>query len=230
MKLKKAAAVVSAFAVTAALCVPATALAADTDTATSETVASATAKESVITGTIAVTTLSVSVPTKAAFTIDPTITVTNDAAGTTAQLTNVPTNYSVTNNSAVPVYAYISKCEITKGAGMTGTPTLVTATSGLSTDNAVMFAVKDDAGKPANFDAADNWLTAAADLKYYPIKDNGKLAAQKMKDGAADPSQTDNKATMSFYGQTTTGWVDGDTFTVKPTFTIATQDPATPTA
>lgn len=220
MKLKKAAAIALAFATTAALCVPATALAAASDTATFEdgTIESSTAntKDSVITGTITATKLSVSVPTKAAFTIDPTITAT----AVDTQLTNVPTNYAVTNNSAVPVYAYISKCAIAKGADMTGTPTLVTAASGLDTANAVMFAVKDADSKPVDFATVTDWLTAGDSLKYYPIKDSGKLAAKGPSDATGDA------ATMSFYGQTTTGWADGDSFTVTPTFTVATKDPS----
>lgn len=220
MKLKKAAAIALAFATTAALCVPATAFAADA-TFEGGTIESTTAntKDSVITGTITATKLSVSVPTKAAFTIDPTITATADAAGTTAQLTNKPTNYKVTNDSAVPVYAYISKCTIAKAGATTGTPTLVTATSGLTTDNAVMFAVKDDTSKPKDFATAADWLTAGSTLKYYPITGNGKLAAK-------GPSDTNGgSATMSFYGQTTTGWATGDSFTVQPTFTVSTTDP-----
>ena len=200
MKKSKIGACALALATAAAICVPGTAL-ADPVAAGSKTLEAAGTSDSIITGTITATKLSVSVPTTAAFTIDPTI----EATTTSAQLTDVPDNYTVTNASAVPVYAYISGCTMSTGS-------LVTAASGLSTDKAVMFAVKDSA--PANFDAPGDWLTTTPGT-YYPIKDNGKLAAKT------------GTATMSFYGQTTTGWSNGDTFTITPTFTITTSDPDT---
>lgn len=207
MKMKKLGACAIALATATALCAPAAAFAADgTVTAPGGT------SSSTITGTIAATTLSVSVPTAAAFTIDPTV----EATTVNSQLKSVPDNYTVTNASVVPVYAYISGCAVAKGADMTGTPTLVTATADLSTANAVMFAVKDDTGKPTDFDTPTDWLTTTPG-KYYPITANGKLAAKN--DTATD------EATMKFYGQTTTGWTNGDTFTITPTFTIAVTDP-----
>ena len=218
MKKSKIGACALALATAAALSVPSLAFAAG---ATSSTVAVAGDTPSTITGTITATKLSVSVPTTAAFTIDPTI----EAAAVDSQLTDLPDNYTVTNESAVPVYAYISSCSINKGVGMSGDPTLVTATSGLSDDYAVMFAVKDAASKPANFSTADDWLTTAPGTYYaFNADGHGKLATQKAATAAGD---TSNAATMSFYGQTTTGWSNGDTFTIVPTFTIATKDPAT---
>lgn len=220
MKMKKLAICALSLATAAAMCAPVAAFAADAGTTE---VKAAGTSDSTITGTISATTLSVSVPTTAAFTIDPTV----EATATNTQITNVPTNYTVKNASAVPVYAYISKCAIAKSGSMTGTPTLVTAATGLTAANSLMFAVKDDASKPTNFDTAADWLTAATDLKYYPFgsADHGKLAAQKMKNGSPDAGQTDNAATMSFYGQTTTGWADGDEFVITPTFTVTTSDP-----
>lgn len=214
MKKSKIGACALALATAAAICVPGMAFAADATITDDAVTADKGTSNSTITGTITATKLSVSVPTTAAFTIDPTITATDDTAGITAQLTNVPTNYTVTNKSVVPVYAYISGCTVTKAGTTAGDPTLVNATSGLSTDYAVMFAVKDADSKPADFKTSGDWLTTTPG-KYYAIKDNGKLAA---KTGAA---------TMSFYGQTTSGWSNGDSFTVVPTFTITTTDPAT---
>lgn len=221
MLKKKFGACALALATAAAVCVPGTALADPVAVGTSEMTAAGDAA-STITGTITATKLSVSVPTTAAFTIDPTITATNDAAGVAAQLTNVPTDYTVTNSSAVPVYAYISNCAI---SATDGTPALVTKADGLTADKAVMFAVKDAASKPANFATEADWLTTAAG-KYYAFNaaEYGKLATPKAATAAGDSS---NAATMSFYGQTTTGWSNGDTFTIVPTFTITATAPET---
>lgn len=207
MKMKKLGACAIALATATALCAPMAAFAAD---ATITPGKGAGDTDSVITGTIAATTLSVSVPTAAAFTIDPTKAADN----VSSQLTDVPTNYTVTNASVVPVYAYISACGIAKAGTTAGTPTLVTAVDNLTTANSVMFAVKDATSAPEDFTKPADWLTTTAD-KYYPITANGKLAA---KNGAA---------TMSFYGQTTTGWTNGDSFTVTPKFTITATDPTT---
>lgn len=218
MLKKKFGACALALATAAAVCAPGVALADPVAVGTTE-VNAAGDTASTITGTITATTLSVSVPTTAAFTIDPTV----EAAAVDSQLTNVPTDYTVTNSSAVPVYAYISKCVINKGADMTGTPTLVTKTADLATNNAIMFAVKDTASKPADFATEDDWLTTTAG-KYYAFNatEKGKLATPTAATAADD---TSNLATMSFYGQTTTGWSNGDTFTIVPTFTITATAP-----
>lgn len=219
MKMKKLGACALALATAAAICSPAAAFADATITGDAVTTVGG-AKESVITGTIEATKLSISVPTAAAFTIDPTIAATDDVDGTISQLTNVPTNYTLTNKSAVPVYAYISGCTIAAAGATTGTPTLVSATSGLSADKAVMFAVKDSTSAPKDFKTADDWLSTTPG-KYYAFNaaDKGKLADKTANDKS-------NEATMSFYGQTTTGWSHGDSFTIKPTFTIAVTQPA----
>ncbi len=214
MKKSKIGACALALATAAAICVPGTAL-ADSVAAGSKTLEAAGTSDSLITGTITATKLSVSVPTTAAFTIDPTIEATDPST----QLTDLPTNYTVTNASAVPVYAYISDCTIAKAGTTAGNPTLVNKTADLATDYAVMFAVKDSA--PANFDTPGDWLTGAGTYYAFNAATHGKLAAKSAADKASDAS---NVATMSFYGQTTTGWSNGDTFTITPTFTIATTD------
>ncbi len=208
MKKSKIGACALALATAAAICVPGTAL-ADPVAAGSKTLEAAGTSDSLITGTITATKLSVSVPTTAAFTIDPTIEATNPST----QITDASTNYTVTNASAVPVYAYISDCTIAKAGTTAGNPTLVDKTADLATDYAVMFAVKDTASAPSNFTTDSDWLTGAGTYYAFNAVDHGKLAAKT------------GTATMSFYGQTTTGWSNGDTFTITPTFTIATGDP-----
>ena len=216
MKKSKIGACALALATAAAICVPGPAL-ADPVPAGSKTLEAAGTSDSTITGTITATKLSVSVPTTAAFTIDPTIEATDPST----QLTDVPTNYIVTNASAVPVYAYISDCTIAKAGATAGNPTLVDKTADLATDCAVMFAVKDAASAPSGFDTEGDWLTGAGTYYAFNAATHGKLAAKSAADKASDGS---NAATMSFYGQTTTGWSNGDTFTITPTFTIATTD------
>ena len=207
MKKSRIGACALALATAAAICVPGTALAAPA-AAGSKTLEAAGASDSTITGTITATKLSVSVPTTAAFTIDPTVEATDPGK----QITDASTNYTVTNASAVPVYAYISNCTIAKAGATAGNPTLVKKTADLATDCAVMFAVKDAASAPSNFDTEGDWLTGAGTYYAFNAATHGKLAAKT------------GTATMSFYGQTTTGWSNGDTFTITPTFTIATTD------
>lgn len=211
MKMKKLAASALALATAAAICAPAAAFAADV-TSTDATAPGDT--DSAITGTIKATTLSVSVPTKAAFTVDPGKTA---AAGEGGQYAS-PTNYTVTNKSVVPVYAYVSKVAATDVSLVAAPADVKAATNAGDKDAKIMFAVKDAA--PTDFNTAGDWLTTGTS-KYYAFNAStfGKL-------DAAGGSNAD--ATMKFYGQApSTNWTEKQTFTVTPTFTITTTDPST---
>lgn len=217
MKLKKAAAIALAIATATAICVPSAAFAADEPTATIPGSANVTAPDgsadSTLTGTIKATTLSVSVPTAATFNVDPGKAV---AAGADGQFTS-PSNYTITNASVVPVYAYVSKVTAT-GVALTDDKAQVSKASTAGGDDAkIQFAVKDAA--PADFDTAADWLTTST-AKYYAFNaaTKGKLEA------GSDTPQT---ATMAFYGQAPSeNWTNGQTFTVTPTFTVTTSEPA----
>lgn len=216
MKLKKAAAIALAFATAAALSVPATALAADptaTVPGTPNVTAADGTMDSTLTGTIKTTTLSVSVPTAATFNVDPGKAA---AAGDGGQFES-PTNYTITNKSVVPVYAYVSKVTASKVALTDDKGAVAKATTAGGADAKIQFAVKDAA--PANFDTKADWLTTTTS-KYYAFNaaNTGKIEAG---------STTPQSKTMKFYGQVPSeNWTNAQTFTVTPTFTISATVPA----
>lgn len=209
MKMKKLATCALGLAVAAAICTPISAFAAglDDSTTSADSTAAGTS-DSTITGTIKATTLSVSVPTAAAFNVDPGATVAADGGQFAS-----PTNYTITNKSVVPVYAHVSKV-VASGATLVDEVANVSpASTAGAADAKIMFTVKDAA--PTNFDTTADWLTTAT-TKYFAFNavDKGKLDA---KDG------TNAAATMKFYGQApATNWDEAQSFTITPTFTIST--------
>lgn len=229
MKKQKLGALALSIVVASALCVPAMAIAAPVTDATLDAsttngaVTAAGDSQSILTGKIKVTTLSVSVPTAATFNIDPSIAATD--AGT--QFTS-PTNYKITNSSVVPVWAQITNVAVAGSSTGSGVVAL-TATEASVSGTTMMFAVSDsiDPATDLAFNEVSNWLTAG-DLSSAPYSafnkaGGGKLAAN---DGALNG---DDEATMYFYGKmdnTYSGWADGDSFTITPTFTIATTAPS----
>lgn len=219
MKMKKLAASALALATAAAICAPAAAFADGLDDstvipATPNVTSAGGATDSTITGTIKATTLSVSVPTKAAFNVDPGAAAKAGEGGQYAS----PTNYTVTNKSVVPVYAYVSKVAVTGVSLVDASANVKPATNAGDSDAAIMFAVKEAAAAPTGFDTAGDWLTTTTS-KYYAfnVANNGKLDAA---------GGTAAAATMKFYGQApSTNWSEAQTFTVTPTFTISTTAP-----
>lgn len=222
MKKSKLGACALALATAAAICVPATAFAADAPSATdpANVTASGGTQSSELTGTINATTLSVSVPTKATFNVDPTATA---AAGSYDGSTHKhgqfesPTNYAITNNSKVPVYAYISGV----ATPTTGTVTDLSLTKKTAevTSHAIQFAVAGTGGPTLALDAEAGWLdTATAKYFAFNATGHGKIAA----------GDTGNSAGMDFFGavsDTAGAWAQGDTFVVQPTFTVTATDP-----
>ena len=225
MKKTKIGALALSVALASAICVPATAFAVantdgalDTDTTSSPVTSTTGTSDSVLTGKIKVTTLSVSVPTAATFNVDPSIAATD--AGT--QFTS-PTNYKIVNNSVVPVWAQITNVAVT-GTSTGGDTVALTDTDANVADATMLFAVSDsdDPATDLVFGTTGNWLTSGALGTAYSAFNktgDGKLTATDGADGGTD------EATMYFYGKmdnTYTGWADGDSFTITPTFTIRT--------
>lgn len=213
-----------ALATAAAICVPGTAFAVDAPTATDPAAPNATASgdemPSELTGTINATKISVSVPTKATFNVDPTVAAGVDADADNAHLHGQfesPTNYQIVNGSKVPVYAYISKVDLPT-SGTVKDLSLTKKTAEVK-DHAIQFAVVGAGGPTLALDAEAGWLDAST-AKYFAFNADahGKIAA----------GDTGNSAGMDFYGavsEAAGAWAQGDTFVVQPTFTITTTEP-----
>ena len=168
---------------------------------------------STLTGTIKVTSISVKVPTAAAFLINPNAKTTGDDVN---RITDQSDAYTITNTSTVPIDVRITNVTTALGSGTTGTPTtLVNKADALSGARTVMFAIRKDGDSiPTNasgdsakwFDPAANYTTAPYNVCDTPT--DGTLAAG-------------GTLKMKLYGATTTGWANNETFTVIPTFTIS---------
>ena len=179
-------------------------------------------------GQIDATTLSVTLPLKAGFNIDPTIYTEDNV--TTQIGGKQSAQYKIINNSAVPVYVYISQVGTNKdkdGAAYAGAVTdmkLVTTKEGLSASHSVMLAVKDatvdvSAIKPGTGDTGF-WLEekgAGDTYKYMLNGDKGKIAAKT--------GSTPTELNLKVYGLTKTGWNHQDKFAVTPTFMVTTTEP-----
>ena len=161
-------------------------------------------------GTIAVSTLSVTIPTKVPFNLDP-----STAADTpTSQITD-PTNAVITNNSKVPVDVKITKVVVGEvGSGNTVKPSLLNADTDFGTkENYLMFAIKqreaDDETIPVAFTKQEDWLVAS-DTAYRVLKSTAGIAANG------------GTATLRVFGKASDkGWKSEDVFTITPTFTVS---------
>lgn len=193
---------------------------------------------SVITGTINVTDISVEVPITSCFDIDPNkpLTVPNQ---TTGQITGQAANYTITNKSAVPLDISITKVETGLAAGTAGdAPTIVTTLGDVkSTNRGILFSIRPKdttvAAVPVlpgsdSTAVADTWLkpnqTAGAD--------KGKVGADyKFTDAAtgankytleqAGTAGGKDQLNMWLYAVTQKGWTSGNGFTITPTFTVS---------
>lgn len=235
MKKTKIGALALSMALASAICVPATAFAAltadadgtgiDTD---ASNLATTPAGETTLVGKIKATTLSVSIPTTMQFAIDPGATqgVTEDTTTTTkhGQFTS-PANYTVTNNSKVPVKVTINTATATD---CTLTDTKSSLESGTTANRKVMVGLSDKAnGAALDVDATAGWLSTGADLGLIPFgktdaASGSAVTANTGKLASADTTVTgDNKATMYVFGAVDqTGWMDGNSFSVKPTLKV----------
>lgn len=177
-------------------------------------------------GTINITKLSVTMPLKVAFDVDPSAYTKTGATALSTQITN-PTNYEIVNNSAVPVKVYIDG--LSKGAEGVGADgfTLETDKEKGTKNKTILLAIKETGVLPTYDDVTtDYWLSEAdSGLNYYMDADKkGELAAASVADGS-------NKMTLKVYGQTQNGWSQNDKFSIKPIFkveTVAATTPSTP--
>lgn len=166
--------------------------------------------ETTLNGTIKATTLSVTIPLTAAFDIDPT--KYSEADPNVQVGGNQSAGYRIVNNSAVPVYVYISGVTVpTSGV------TLVDNVSGLDTGKSLMIAISEKTTAAAS-DVSDAgfWLKTSMTGNYYmdsTRSNKGKLAASG---GTMD---------LKIYGMTKTGWSNAETFAVKPSFTVTVTEP-----
>lgn len=201
--------------------------------------------DTVLTGVIKPTTLSVSVPTAVTFSVDPGAdpSFTGAPTGATIGQFGSPSNYTITNKSRVPIYAAVTGVATN---GCTLDTALANLEAGTATDPKVMVALNDHGNNDGagstllSIDAAGStqsasgWLTGGidADNPYYAFHQddattptsitNGMLAAGKTSAGA-DVTDGTNSASMYVYGAVKgEGWDTGDKFTVTPTFTIKT--------
>ena len=198
-----------------------------------------------IEGTIKATQISVTVPLKAAFDVDPGKSGT--AAGKPSEskvdagiITNA-SNYTITNNSATPVWVYISKIETKTGSAVDATLgkdiSLVGTVSALhntADSNNVMIAIKKD-GQFATLpmlnavegDGKNFWLTTGFSGNYYMDSDEKNETDTKGKLEAAGAAENANIMNLKIYALTMGTWQDGNKFAVTPTFTVSTTAPTT---
>lgn len=235
MKKTKLGVLALSVALASAICVPATAFAAltptddgtGTDTDASDLMA-ATPGETTLIGKIKATTLSVTIPTTMQFAIDPGAAqgVAEDSSVTTkhGQYTS-PSNYTVTNNSQVPVKVSIDTATATD---CTLTDTKASLEPGSTANRKVMVGLSDKAnGASLDVDATAGWLSTGANLGLVPFgktdaTGTSAVAANTGKLASADTTVVgDNKATMYVFGAVAqNGWMDGNSFSVKPTLKV----------
>lgn len=182
-----------------------------------------------VTGTIHATTLKVQVPTDVAFHIDPGAAKGTNGTGQKRGQFTSPTNYTVTNYSAVDVYAFVSGVS-------SDDATLVNVESGLqktpgktgTNDISAMVGLSD--ADDMVLGTSSHWLTPSTvkddkNNRYYPLKKSahGLLTAST----DTDQNTPGGSATMMVYGAVKQGgWAEGDSFSFKPTFKIMTVDPS----
>lgn len=250
-RLGGAGALVVSSALVLALGAPAAAFAADPtppvpDASTPKEIVLANGEqESAITGTVKATTLKVSVPTQVSFYIDPGATPSTDAKDWSTntkigQFTS-PSNFTVTNYSAVDVYGFVS--------GVTSDWVTLVDSGELSKPGGVKpgfdskgrIKVKIGLGDPAmamNLATPGDWMTEAgvadADGKrYYAFNRAGKGLLASSPDGTnvEDGTNRGDKAkgsyTVTIRGEVKSGgWSQDDNFLVKPKFKIVAAKPA----
>jgi len=182
--------------------------------------------DSVITGHIKITNISVKVPIASSFDIDPNVKIkANDSA--TTQMGGQADNYTITNLSTVPLE--ISITAVAPGAGVN----LVDTVSDLgNADKNVLFAIREAKETPPTLPGTKNnkiWMNKTDIKKEAPYYVKGDKAYTIE---AADTSATPNEETrtdvlkMKVYAATTRGWKSGNSFTITPTFTVSLQTEA----
>lgn len=182
---------------------------------------------STITGTIHATTLKATVPTTVVFDIDPGATQSTTVANwpTNAkigQFTN-PTNYTITNYSAVDVYGYVSAVTTEKATLVSSKGNLDKKAGDTTKANTKVLVALLDPTESIDIDGTSGWLAEGSSQTYYAFNktNRGKLAAS-----TDAPTVAGGSATMTIRGAVKNGnWAEGDSFMVKPVFKIVAEQP-----
>ena len=203
-----------------------------------------------LTGVVKVTTLKVTIPTAVTFDIDMTAVPSAPAAEDTtaaAKMQKVkpqvgqpdPDVYKITNQSASSVWVYVNEVSVEGDAGGTA-PTLVTAYETMfANPNNVMFTLKDakDDSTPLTVtgtegtnmkigtEGADGDWMVAGSKDYYLNANKGKLVAADQ----ATSMGKENEMGLRIYAYTRKGWQAGNSFKVKPVFTVSVTEPGSAT-
>lgn len=166
-------------------------------------------QNSVLTGTIKVTSISVKVPTAAAFEINPNASVTAPAVD---RITAQSSEYKITNTSTVPIDVSITKVATDAAGGLTNS---VGSLTGDGNNKKVMFAVRKTGETAPTSSAGDaaKWFDPAKNYETTPYQVSTTASDNTLAAGA--------ELEMTLYGATIQGWSNGETFTVTPTFTIS---------
>ena len=166
-------------------------------------------QNSVLTGTIKVTSISVKVPTAAAFEMNPNLTVTDPQVN---RITAQSGEYKITNTSTVPIDVSITAIATNAAGGFTNDATKLTGTGN---DKKVMFAVRKSTEAVPTSAAGDktNWFDPDANYGNPPYKVSTTAGDNTLAASAV--------LEMKLYGATVQGWSNNETFTVTPTFTIS---------
>lgn len=250
-RLRRVGALALASALVLALGAPAAAFAADPeppapDANTPLNVTQANGEQiATIKGTVKATTLKVSVPTQVSFYIDPgaaaSTTPTNWPTNTKIGQFTSPSNFTVTNYSAVDVYGFVSSVT-SDWVTLVNNDTLEKP-GGVrpSADNKGRIKVKIGLGDPTmnmNLATPGDWMTEtgiddADGKRYYAFNKAKKGLLASSADGttAEDGTNRDDGAkgayTVTIRGEVKSGgWSQDDNFLVKPVFKIVSAEPA----
>lgn len=203
-----------------------------------------------LTGVVKVTTLKVTIPTTVTFDIDMTAVPAAPGAEDTTAAAKMgkvnpqvgqpdPSVYKITNKSASSVWVYVNSVSV-EGVDGGQAPTLVTDYGTMyANPYNLMFTLKDakDDETPltvtgtegTNMEigtegAGGDWMETGT-KNYYMNDKRGKLIAEDQ----ATTDGKENEMGLRIYAYTRKGWQAGNSFKVKPVFTVSVTDPE-PTA
>lgn len=190
-----------------------------------------------ITGTVKATTITVSVPTRVSFYIDPgaeqDTALSDPSKNKYGQYLN-PTNMTVTNLSAVDVYGYVPKVKsdyvtLTSGSDLEKPGGVAPAANGSTKDRIKVKVGLCDTTETLNLGTANNWLTeSVADTpadRYYAFNkdEQGKLTAATANAGTGATVSTNGARTITIRGAVFQGgWSQNESFLIQPTIKIVT--------
>lgn len=157
-------------------------------------------------GTIKATQLKVTVPISVYFYVDPNKEVQNS----TTQVTQ-PSNITVKNDSNVPVYIAVKSIAL-EGVTLTDQPSNLK-----NTKKYMMFSISSTAKPTLSFATQSDWLMPS----YFTGKNLFHLDSTHGKVPAMSGSKS-GELSMLIHARAEDGWSMNDTFTITPTFVVAT--------